>query len=175
MAPEDNDEMIVRLIGDCQSRLFGYLRGMLCSRELAEEALQETNIVLWRKRSQYDPRLNFVTWACQIAYFEACKAREKRHRRVPVFSEVFLNGIAPELAAAAATAPSLQEKLEECVSELNDRDREMIRRRYAYRADVRTVASSMGCSTHAVYRALQRIHETLFKCIAGKLGEDQWD
>jgi RNA polymerase sigma-70 factor (ECF subfamily) len=173
MTPEEQDETIVQLIGSCQSRLFGYLRGLLFSRELAEEALQETNIVLWRKRSQYDPKLNFVGWACRVAFFEACKLREQGRRHVPVFSDMFINGIAPELAAVAETVDSLQEKLDECVSELSARDRELIKRRYAFQADVRTVASGMGCSTHAVYRALKRIHQTLFECIAGKLGEDE--
>ena len=153
MIPENSDEAIVQLIGGCQSRLFGYLRGLLCSRELAEDALQETNLILWRKRSQYDPKLSFVAWACQIAFFEACKARQRGHRAVPAFSDVFINGIAPELAAAVENIDPVRERLEECVNELCDRDRELLQRRYAFRADVRSVASSMGCSTHAVYRA----------------------
>jgi RNA polymerase sigma-70 factor, ECF subfamily len=173
METTENEETIVRLIGACQSRLFGYLRGLLCSRELAEEALQETNVVLWRKRSEYDPRLNFAGWACKIAFFEACKARERRRRDVPVFSDVFFNAIAPELAAAAETVDPLQEKLEECVNELNVCDREMIERRYFPQADVRSVAAGMGCSTHAVYRALERIRVQLFDCISSKLAEDK--
>jgi RNA polymerase sigma-70 factor, ECF subfamily len=172
MTSEEHDEQIVQLISGCQRRLFLYLLGLLCSRDLAEDALQETNVVLWRKRSQYELGTNFSAWACQVAFFEAGKARRKRRYRVPVFSEVFLRGVAPELLAAAEESDALLAALEECVDELAERDRELIERRYDEGATTRTVAASVGRSVDAVYKSLSRIHEQLFNCITGKLKED---
>ena len=169
----DRDEQIVQLISRHQRRLFVYLLGLLCSRELAEDALQETNTVLWRKRSRYEPGTNFFAWACQIAFFEACKARDARRRKMPVFSEVFLKGVAPELLAAAEASDGLMAALRDCVKELGDRDRDLIDRRYDDGATTRTVAASVGRSTDAVYKSLGRIHQKLFDCITGKMKEDQ--
>jgi RNA polymerase sigma-70 factor, ECF subfamily len=172
MTTSDCDEQIVQLISGCQRRLFLYLLGLLCSRDSAEDALQETNIVLWRKRSQYEPGTNFFAWACQVAFFEAAKARRNRRHRIPVFSEVFLRGIAPELLAIADGSDALLAALQDCVKELAERDRELIDRRYDEGATTRTVAASVGRSIDAVYKSLSRIHGRLFDCVHDKLKED---
>jgi len=172
MSSPEPDEQMVQLISSCQRRLFLYLLGLLCSRDLAEDALQETNLVLWRKRRQYEPGTNFFAWACQVAFFEACKARQKRRRRVPLFSEVFLRGVAPELLAAAEGSDALLAALQECVEELDDRDRELIERRYDDGATTRSVAVSVGRSADAVYKSLGRIHHELFECVLSKLKEE---
>jgi RNA polymerase sigma-70 factor (ECF subfamily) len=172
MAPERDDDAIIHLIGSCQQRLFVYLRGLLGSRELAEEALQEANIVIWKKRSDYRSGTNFVAWACQIAFFEACKARQQRRRSVPVFSDVFIRGAAPELLAVAQASDSLETAVQDCVSKLGEPDRELIKQRYGDGVSIQDLADRVGCSTHSVYRSLRRIHRSLFDCINVKLRED---
>ncbi len=173
MNGQEFDEQIVQLIGGCQRPLFLYLMGLLCSRDLTEDVLQETNLVIWRKRAQYQPGTNFFAWACKVGFFEACKARQQRRRKVPVFSDVFLDTIAPELFAVAEAAGPLQAALLDCVEELPPDDRELLERRYAEEATVRSVAASVGRSTAAIYKSLSRIHRTLFDCITGKLDSDQ--
>lgn len=169
---QEQDEQIVQLISSCQRRLFLYLLGLLCSRDQAEETLQETSIVLWRKRDQYVVGTNFFAWACQVAYFEACKARQQRRRKVPAFSEVFLNQVGPDVQAIAETPGPLQTALSDCVSELAERDRQLLERRYADGATTKGVAESVGRSADAVYKSLGRIHQRLFDCITSKLKED---
>jgi RNA polymerase sigma-70 factor, ECF subfamily len=168
----EHDELVVQLIGSCQRRLYLYLSGLLCAQDSADDVLQETNVVLWQKRSQYAPGTNFFAWACRIAYFEACKARQRRKKKVPSFSDVFLDGVAPELLAASEIAEPLQLALLECVDELNQRDRELLERRYAEEATTQSVAASVGRSTDSVYKSLGRIHQKLFDCILRKMNED---
>jgi RNA polymerase sigma-70 factor, ECF subfamily len=170
---EQEDEQIVQLICSCQQPLFLYLMGLLCSRDSAEDALQEANLVIWRKRAQYRPGTNFFAWACKVAFFAACKVREQRRRKVPVFSDVFLRNVAPELLAVAEAAGPLQATLLECVDELQQDDRELIERRYDEEATIRAIAASVGRSTDAVYKSLRRIHRALFDCITGKLNGDR--
>lgn len=169
---QEHDEQIVQLISSCQRRLFLYLLGLLCSRDLAEETLQETNTVLWRKRGQYTVGTNFFAWACKTAYFEACKAREQRRRKVPAFSEVFLDQVGPDVQAVAEAPGTLQAALQECVEELTEHERRLIERRYADGATTKGVAESVGRSADAVYKSLGRIHQRLFDCITTKLKED---
>ena len=168
----EQDEQVVQLISGCQRRLFLYLVGLLCSRDLAEDTLQETNLVLWRKRDQYQPGSNFFAWACQIAYFEACKARQQQRRRAPVFSEVFLNQVAPEILAFAESPDALQDAMLDCVDELTERDRELVEQRYADGATTKSVAEAVGRGVDAVYKSLNRIHQRLFDCVTTKLHED---
>ncbi len=55
----------------CQDRVYTYTRTLLPNAENARDVLQETNIVLWRKRNEFKPGTDFVAWACKVAYYQA--------------------------------------------------------------------------------------------------------
>jgi RNA polymerase sigma-70 factor, ECF subfamily len=172
MAGQHEDEQIVQLISSCQRSLLMYLLGLLGSQDLAEDALQNTNLVLWRKRSEFRLNTNFFAWACRIANFEACDLRKRRRRKVPVFSDVFIAEVADELEAAVETPNTLEAFLKECVQLLDDRDRELLDQRYADGATTQSVASALEQSARSVYRSLERIHERLFQCVSEKAKQD---
>ena len=135
--------------------------------------LQETNAVLWRKRSEYVPGTNFFAWACNVAFYEACKARKKRRRKVPVFSDVFLQGVMPELAAAVEAADPLLATLQDCVQRLSLHDRELIQRRDDDGATVRSVAANADAAPTAFTSRSAGSTANLFDCITEKLKEDE--
>ena len=169
---ENFDEQVVQLISGCQRPLFLFLLGLLCSWDLAEDTLQETNAVIWRKRSQYQPGTNFFAWACSVAFLEAQTARRKQRRNLPVFSDVFLHGIAPELVAAAESSDPWIFALKECVEQLSERDRELLQGRYDEGSSIQALAADAGRSTDTIYKLLRRIHGDLFDCITAKFKED---
>ena len=168
----EHDDRMVQLIASCQRGLFLYICGLLFSRELAEDVLQETNLVLWQKRAEYHHDTNFYAWACQIAFYKVCKARDEHRRKVPAFSELFLQRMAPELQSLAEAPSQLQDYLRECVRTLADRDRNLLDRRYEDDATTKSIAIELGRSVRQVNRSLGRIHETLFDCIHAKLTEE---
>jgi RNA polymerase sigma-70 factor, ECF subfamily len=171
MSSERDDEQIVQLIGSCQRSLLMYLLGLLGSQELAEEALQNTHLVLWRKRREYRPNTNFFAWACRIAHLEARDLRRRRSKRIPVFSEVFMDGLSADLEVAVQTPNRVEAFLRECLDLLEPQDRELLDRRYADGATTKLVADAVGQSDRTVYRNLERIHDRLFDCISKKAKE----
>ena len=98
-SPEEHDDRVVQLIANSQHGLFLYICGLLFRGNLAEDMLQETNLVLWEKRGEYRSDSNFYAWACQIAYYKVCEARREQRRKVPAFSDLFLQQLAPPLQA----------------------------------------------------------------------------
>ena len=164
----EHDDRVVQLIANCQHGLFLYICGLLFSRELAEDVLQETNLVLWQKRAEYHPDTNFYAWACRIAFYKVCKARDEQRRKIPAFSELFLQRMAPELQTLFEAPSQLQDYLQECVETLSDQDRSLLMRRYEHNATTKSIAGELGRSVRQVNRSLGRIHETLFDCIHGK-------
>ena len=171
MTHEEHEEAFIRLMSSCQKRLFLYLRVAVFSGFGRGDApgyerhpLAEAGGVRAGNKLR---RLGVPS-----GFFRGVPVCRDRRRNLPVFSDVFLTDFAPELLAAAEVSDSLETKLEDCIKELNVRDREMLERRYASGSNTRAVAASMGCSTDAVYRALRRIHESLFDCITGKLREE---
>lgn len=172
MSSERHDEQIVQLIGSCQRSLLMYLLGLLGSQDLAEEALQNTNVVLWQKRREYRLDTKFFAWACRIAHLEACSLRRRRSRKVPVFSDVFMGELSVDLEAAVQTPHPLEAFLRECLNLLDGQERELLDRRYADGATTQSVAQASQQSARTVYRNLERIHERLFDCISRKAKED---
>ena len=168
-----HDDEIVQLITGCQRPLFLYVWGLLFSQEMAEDVLQETNLVLWRKRAEYAPGTNFFAWACRVAYLEVCKARQQNRRKVLAFSDLLVNQMAPEIESLAEEPGPMQAFLQECVEQLADRDRDLLERRYADGATTQAVAGQIGLSIRTVNRSLSRIHETLFECISAKLTAEE--
>jgi RNA polymerase sigma-70 factor (ECF subfamily) len=172
MSSDRDDEEVVQLISSCQRSLLVYLLGLLGSQQLAEDALQDANVILWRKRREYRSRTNFFAWARQVAYLEACHLRKQRKRKVPVFSEVFMQEVSVDLEAAIQAPNKMEVFLKECLDLLSDHERELLDRRYADGATTRSVAIESKQSVRSIYRHLERIHGQLFDCINEKVKED---
>ena len=73
-------EQFMALYSGHQRRLYLYTMTLLPASVDAEDVLQETNLVLWRKFDQYQPGTNFFAWACRITRYEVLKYRERRAR-----------------------------------------------------------------------------------------------
>ena len=63
MSLEEREEQIVQQIAACQDQLFAYILTLVPHRDVARDILQETNLVLWRRREEFVPGTSFVAWA----------------------------------------------------------------------------------------------------------------
>jgi RNA polymerase sigma-70 factor (ECF subfamily) len=163
-AEPSKDEQFARLLATCQRHVFFYLLNILHNAADAEEALQETNLVLWRKFDQYRPGTSFGRWACQIAYFEAMKSRKKSLRREHLFSDEFMEMLAEEAEASLDHLQSRRSALERCLGKLSEDDRQLLFCRYRERATTQSVAAAMGRSVQGTRKALHRIRMALLTC-----------
>ena len=158
-------ERFAQLLATCQRRVFLYLLGLLHNPADAEEALQETNLVLWRKFDEYRPGTNFDRWACRIGYFEAMKIRERRARSEQLFSNDFVDLLAEEADRSLETIEARHNALQRCLGLLSEQDRQLVQQRYGEKATTRSVAEALGRSVQGTRRALHRIRMALMACI----------
>src|SRR3954468_15193737 len=56
-------DKFVRLLTDCQSRLYAYILSILPNSSAARDVLAEANIKLWRKWQEFEQDRDFATWA----------------------------------------------------------------------------------------------------------------
>ncbi|MEM7015184.1 MAG: sigma-70 family RNA polymerase sigma factor, partial [Verrucomicrobiota bacterium] len=140
MNPENNVTPIVlqqadefeALLEAHREPLRRFLVSLTASGAAAEDLTQETCMVLWRKREQFEPGTNFKAWAFQIAFFCAKNHRRKQARA----KELALpdEGLLDKLAAAAEKIDGQwdaeAEHLPHCLSKLTERNRELVTRRY---------------------------------------------
>jgi RNA polymerase sigma-70 factor, ECF subfamily len=162
-------EEFVRLLMANERRIFAYVLTLLPNVADAEDVLQETSIVLWRKFAEYRPGTDFTSWAFHIAHNMVRNSLAKRHRCRVKFDEDLL-------AAVAADAEHMRDELDmgrsalvDCVNELPPGDRELLNLRYETGATIKSVAEAVGRSVEGMYKAMRRIHDLLYDCMARRL------
>jgi RNA polymerase sigma-70 factor, ECF subfamily len=156
-----------------QRQLYLLILAQLGKLQDAEEALQETNVVLLSKHHQFVPGTNFFAWAAQIAHYEVLKSRQRRQRDRLRFSDEFVDRIAHEMESQDDLELK-REALQDCMSKLRVKDRELIQRRYQPGATGRDEASSLARPANSVYQSIGRIRRTLFECIRRRMAAESF-
>lgn len=168
----DREEQFLQLFLANERRIYAFILSLVPVWSDADDLLQETAAVLWRKLDEFHPGSDFVAWALTIARFEVLNYRKRQSRDRGLFSDQTAEMLADQAAACFERAgDDRRDALEVCLLKLNERDRELIRLRYEPGATTQEVADRVGRSTKAVYKALNRIHEQLLICVRMRLAE----
>ena len=166
-----SDDEFIRLFTPTQRPLFLYILPLIGNVPDTDEVLQETNLVLWAKRSQFRPGTSFLAWARAIARFEVFRFRRSRPAKLK-----FLTGELLEMMAATTEhfnseteLERRQEALTDCLKLLREKDRALIRMRYSPGVTGDDVARQLGRPPNSVYQSLGRIRRALAECIQRRL------
>lgn len=147
-----------------QRPLYGFIVTLIGGGVDAEDILQETNLVLWRKAAEYDPARDFMSWAMRIAQLQAMAHLKKRRRR-PVFDTELLERIAEDSIEDRDLADVRRQALAACLQKLSEKHRQLVARRYEPGASVMSMAAEVGSQPKAVSEMLRRIRHSLLECI----------
>ncbi|MBN1395252.1 MAG: sigma-70 family RNA polymerase sigma factor [Pirellulales bacterium] len=162
---ETNGAEFVRLLTAHQPDIYLYLRSLVLDPEEASEVLQDANLVLWEKRSEFQLGTNFRAWAFQIARYKLLQHQGQRKRACRCFSDALVDELMLQASEGETALGEMIEDLRRCIAMLSPRDRELIGRRYAPRETCQSVARSVGRPVRWVYKALGRIRQTLLECV----------
>lgn len=168
-----NSEEFLSLITASQASVYAYILSLVPSRQQAEDILQETNLVLWRKAGDYAPDTSFLAWACKVAYFNVLSHRRRFCREKLVFCDELLDYLAERQAECIEDMERRRQALRQCLEKLPDRQRRTIQSRYAPGASVRKMADEAGLTEGALSQFLYRIRGALLNCIQNRLGTEQ--
>src|SRR5436190_12616308 len=167
----DRSKQLMRLMTQHQRRIFGYIYTLVPDRHDAEDILQETSVVICEKFAQFKPGTDFAAWACQIAYWEVRRARQKYARAKVVFNQEVVDAIAETAAEFLPQMSARHEALANCLQKLHPRDRELLMTRYEPGSGVEVAAQRTGRSMDAAYKALSRLRKLLFDCVNNQLAQ----
>ena len=162
--PEPSFEF-VQLLTTHQSRMFAYILSLLGNRTQAEDVMQETNAVLWRKAHEFKLGTNFGAWMLRVAYFQVMAHRRKITRDRLVFDDDFLADIADDAQQQTERYEENQRLLVDCIGKLNERYQKLIRRRYTEGATLKSMASQSDQSESSIKQALVRARNALVECV----------
>jgi RNA polymerase sigma-70 factor, ECF subfamily len=148
-----------------QGRLYGYILSLSADPNVANDVLQEANVVLWKQWRQFEPGSNFKAWAFRIAHFQYMAFRQKRLRDKTLFSDELLATIASEAKEVDERHEERAAALERCLERMPSRSREAIRLRYADDLNVSDIAQKLNRNANAVYQILFRARQWLIACV----------
>jgi len=165
------EEKVVALIAENQLALTGYLRTLLRNPSDVNDVLQETNLVLWRKRAEYDPERPFINWACKFALNQSLACLKKKSRdKHQLLSEQVLETVARAALRRVEQIDTRMGALRDCLKQLSSEHQTILRKRYRDGVSVSELATEAGRSPNALSLMLYRIRNLLKECIERNLG-----
>ena len=170
--PLDRSKHLMLLMTQHQRRIFGYIYTLVPNRTDAEDILQETSLVVCEKFDQFKVGTDFAAWACQIAYWEVRRARQKFARAKVVFNQQVVDAIAETAAELVPQMSARHEALATCLQKLHPRDRELLLTRYEPGSGVEVAAQRTGRTLEAAYKALGRLRKLLLDCVTNQLSAE---
>jgi RNA polymerase sigma-70 factor, ECF subfamily len=155
----------------CERMVYGYILSLVPNWADADEILQETNIRLWEEFEKFQAGTNFAAWAVRVAHFQVLTWRKRVSRSRLVFDQRVIDTLAEEPIWTDEQFEDRQRALAECVSELPDNSRDLLRQCDVKGSKAKDVAADLKRTPAAVYKALERIRLALHTCIQRKLAQ----
>ncbi len=164
--PNRIDEF-VGLFTSHELRLRAYAMSLIPNQTDAEDVLQQSNLLLWKKFDTFQSGTSFMAWAVRVVFHEAQRQRRKQVRDRLKFGDGFYEAVALE-AASDDTGDVLAEqeaRLAECIAKLRPGHRDLLRARYTDGWTVERMSASFNRSVEAIYNVLSRIRRALQACV----------
>jgi RNA polymerase sigma-70 factor (ECF subfamily) len=155
-----------------QPRLLSYIKSLVPNHHEAEDLLQRTNLILWRKRVSFKTGSNFLAWSFAIARLEACNQLRQLRRDQRVFADREEDAPAtewPRPMEEEIVDPEALLALRDCLERLPSRDLELVLMRYGTDKTLGDYARELNRRPGTLKARLFKIREHLRKCIEDEL------
>ncbi|MBK1881453.1 sigma-70 family RNA polymerase sigma factor [Luteolibacter pohnpeiensis] len=171
----DSDIPFIKLLTDHQPVICSFVISLLPGAPGVDDVIQETNVVLWKKRDQFELGTNFRAWALTIARFQVmAHLRDLRQRRWVTLDEDVAQLLAEELIDQPD--PEFTERrfaaLSNCLLKLRPEDRDLLMQRYWRRIGLQDFATSRQRSLSGLKVQLFRLRAALKRCVENQMSSD---
>jgi RNA polymerase sigma-70 factor (ECF subfamily) len=170
---DERYEQFVSLFTRHEPGLRAFVRSLVFSWDDANEVMQNTGLVLWRKFDTFDQKTEFMRWACVVARFEVLAWRRDKARDRHVFDEDLVNMLAEEAADEHEVLANERRALEVCLQKLPEKQRRIVIAAYEPGVRLNQVAEALGKTATAFYKTLNRARRGLLKCIESEIISDK--
>ena len=137
-----------------------------------DDVLQAIAVAVLESFSTYDPARPFIGWASGIARNQIGTYLRERRRNRLVFDDETVEQLAVAFEQIEPAQTRSLDHLQECLSKLEGRARQMCQLRYESDLKPAAIADLMGMTANTVAKALQRIRDQLRQCIERRASID---
>lgn len=168
----DPTERCLELFALHQRRLSLYISALVPSPADADEILQETNVVIWKKFDTFTPGTDFLSWACRIALYQVLDYRRRQARSPALLSEEVTRQVAEAAGREGDALERRRAALQECRGKLAPAERKLLDECYRPGTQIPDVARRLKRVPTSLYRTLRRIRQALMDCIDRRLASE---
>ena len=154
-----------------QAGLRAFIRALGADEAWVDDLAQEVFLVAYRRFHEFQPGTDFGKWLRSIARRLVANERRKSARRSRLLPFAVADVLQqPEDDFAAAHFDHVLPVLQDCVNQLPERSRDLLRRRYGASQTASALARELRLKADAVRQTLLRIRVVVKECIEKKLG-----
>lgn len=164
-----NQEQFLRLLMLNDRRIYAYILSIVPNVSDADDIMQETSAIMWRKFSDFKSDMSFVAWGLTIARYQIMSYLKKRKRSKVCFSEDLTKLLEKEAEKTLSEMDDRLDALKHCIKKLNLTDQDLLKLRYERNLTLQNIGAHISKSTRASFYSLSRIHKLLLRCIKGEL------
>ena len=172
--PKDEKyESFLKLYRTNEGCISRYILALCPNYSAAEDIVQETMLVMWRKFDQFEPGTHFAAWGMQIAHYCANAYFRKNRPRVVHFDHRAFDNIARHRESFDRHQERYLEALDDCLEQLPANGKKMIALRYVENLKVTEIALQLQKTLSSTYKVMSRIHHRLLHCIEHKVTKSE--
>lgn len=163
-----SDEFIL-LLTQAQPAIYACIFALHPDPIAAQDLLQETNLTLCSKVSDFEIGSNFNAWATRIARYHVLNYRRRLKRSQLVVDALLFDELCAKQQERIDEISHSMEALRECLKKLPAAHRGLLQERYASDGSVLAMAKRHGKSTAAISQLLYRLRQSLMDCVYRKM------
>jgi RNA polymerase sigma-70 factor (ECF subfamily) len=158
-----------------QGILHAFLASLMPGVPEVDDVRQRTNLILWEKRSEFEPGTSFKSWALAVAYWQARRWMSERKRGDwlvvnDALAQKLIRHIEvqPKMPANAAVSA-----LRNCLAKLRDADRLLVLSHHQHEKSLAECGRIFHRSPKSLSVSLVRIRAALRRCIKSELSVEE--
>lgn len=174
-SPLSDEPAFVAELTAHQGILLAYLTSLLPGESELDDILQCANLVLWEKRSQFEPGTSFKAWALAVTYWQArAWMTERKRKNWLIFDDELARSITERFSTQPDLGPSVSvAALRNCLGKLKENDRLLVLSHYQHDKSCEEISRIFDRPANSIKVSLFRIRGLLRRCINSQLSLDE--
>ena len=155
MDSSDNKrDRVIKAALECRTELVAYARSLLGNYAAADDAVQETLLVVFKKFDQFQEGTSILAWCRSMVRIEVLRAKQRHQRERTLADRLLDDAISAafdEFQAARRhdEAESWREALRRCLERVPDRSRAVLRARFVDELSYQQIGERLGMTVVA--------------------------
>jgi RNA polymerase sigma-70 factor (ECF subfamily) len=160
---ETKTEQFIHLLSSNHYRIFAFIKSLVVNESDADDIMQDTSTIMWKKFDDFEMGTDFVAWGVTIAKYRILE-HQKKHKDCSLSAET-INLLVDQSEKMMPELDLRYHALQQCLSKLSRQDRNFLKLRYTYSYSGKMIANRVGTTLNMVYRHMSRIKLLLINCV----------